>query len=190
MKVLFIDNFDSFTYNLVDEFKRLNCEILVYRNIISMSQLDAVLLNFKPNLIVISPGPSHPRDAGISIPLIKKYYKKYPILGICLGHQCLIEAFGGKVTKAKTPVHGKKSEIIHNGSSIFSKIPNRFFAGRYHSLYGSVMPTFFKVVASTQEIPMAIENREYKIYGLQFHPESILTAQGSKIIENVLEEVK
>jgi anthranilate synthase component 2 len=190
MKILFIDNFDSFTYNLVDEFRRLGCKVKVYRNNISIKQLDDVLADYKPNLIVLSPGPSHPKDAGICIPLIKKYYKNYPMLGICLGHQCMIEAFGGKVVKAEVPVHGKKSEITHTNSNILSGVPNPFSAGRYHSLYGLKIPSFFKVTALSGKVPMAIENKEYKIYGLQFHPESILTAQGSKIIKNILEGLK
>jgi len=190
MKILFIDNFDSFTYNLVDEFKRLGCEVMIYRNNISIEQLDNILFKYNPKLIVLSPGPSYPKDAGICIPLIEKYYKKYPMLGICLGHQCMIEAFGGEVTKAKMPVHGKKSEIFHKGTDIFYKVPNPFYAGRYHSLYGSKIPSFFQLTASTEGIPMAIENKDCKIYGLQFHPESILTAHGSQIIKNILEVVK
>ena len=108
MKVLFIDNFDSFTYNLVEEFRRLSCKVLVYRNNITMQQLSSILKSFKPNLIVLSPGPSHPRDAGICNDLIKTYYKEYPIFGVCLGLQCMVEAFGGSVEKAPVPMHGKK----------------------------------------------------------------------------------
>ena len=190
MKILFIDNFDSFTYNLVDEFKSLGCEVRVYRNDISDEEVAKILADFDPKLIVLSPGPSYPKDAGICISLIKKYYKRYPILGICLGHQCLIEAFGGKVTKAPLPVHGKKSEIVHSGTQIFKGIPKSFYAGRYHSLYGSKIPDFFKVSGDAKGIPMAIENNEHNIYGLQFHPESILTANGSKIIKNILEGLR
>ena len=190
MKILFIDNFDSFTYNLVDEFKSKGCEVKVYRNNISMEQLNKILSDYKPKLIVLSPGPSYPKDAGICMPLIKKYYKRFPILGICLGHQCLIEAFNGKVTKAGKPVHGKKSAVEHNGSKVFSGIPAVFYAGRYHSLYGSEIDSFFEITATAEHTPMAIENKENNLYGLQFHPESILTAQGSRIIENILEAVK
>lgn len=190
MKILFIDNFDSFTYNLVDEFKKLGNKVIIYRNDISLKQLDEILKRQKPKLIVISPGPSHPKDAGICKQLIKKYYKKYPMLGICLGHQCMIESLGGKVTKAPIPVHGKKSTIIHNNNKLFKNIPNPFHAGRYHSLYGSKVPEFFRVTAETENIPMAIENSKYNIYGLQFHPESILTAHGSIIIKNILKVIK
>lgn len=190
MKILFIDNFDSFTYNLVDEFKRLGCDIKVYRNNIAIKQLDLILKNFKPKLIVLSPGPSDPKSAGICIPLIKRYYKEFPILGICLGHQCLVEAFGGKVVKADKPVHGKKSIIFHKNTQIFSRIANPLSAGRYHSLYAKEIPSLFKVTAASGEIPMAIENSEYKLFGLQFHPESVLTPEGSKIIQNLLEVIK
>lgn len=189
MRVLFIDNFDSFTYNLVDEFKKLGCVVKIYRNNIPMGELDKILSDFQPGLIVISPGPSHPKDAGICIDIIKKYYTAFPILGVCLGHQALIEAFGGYVTRAPVPVHGKKSLVYHTGSNIFHNIPAQFYAGRYHSLYGSVIPDFFTVTARTSDnIPMAVENAELKIYGLQFHPESILTAEGSIIISNILSE--
>lgn len=190
MKALLIDNFDSFTYNLVDELKGQGCDVMVYRNDITMSQLKAILESFNPKLIVLSPGPSHPKNAGICIDLIKKYHKQYPMVGICLGHQCMIEAMGGKVTKTKIPVHGKKSLIFHEKTSLFNNVPNPFYAGRYHSLYGSEITDFFKVTATAGDIPMAIENSEFRIFGFQFHPESILTAQGSIIIENVLEAIR
>jgi len=186
MKSLMIDNFDSFTYNLVDEFRTLDCEMLIYRNNISESQLDRIVVDYKPDLIVLSPGPSTPDQAGICKDLIRKYYRLIPILGICLGHQCLIEAFGGKVEKAVQPVHGKKSTVTHQETTIFSGVPNPFSAGRYHSLYGTNIPVFFQVTAKADGIAMAIENREYHLYGLQFHPESILTPHGRRIIENVL----
>jgi anthranilate synthase/aminodeoxychorismate synthase-like glutamine amidotransferase len=189
MKVLMIDNFDSFTYNLVDEFKKQGCEVLTYRNNLNLNQLDHILTQHHPNLIILSPGPGHPKNAGICISLIKKYSKKYSILGICLGHQCLIEAFGGTISNT-TPVHGKKSNITHTGSPIFEDIPRKFSAGRYHSLYASTVPKFFKITAKLDYIPMCIENSQHKICGLQFHPESILTTHGSRIIQNILESVK
>ena len=189
MNVLFIDNFDSFTYNLVDEFKRLGCDIRVYRNNISMRELDKIVTGFRPRLIVISPGPSSPREAGICIPLIRKYKGKVAMLGICLGHQCMIAAFEGIISKT-VPVHGKKSEITHQNSAILDGIESPFFAGRYHSLYGAEIPAFFNVTAHVGEIPMAIENNAARMFGLQFHPESILTAEGSRIIQNVIKVVQ
>jgi anthranilate synthase component II len=187
MKILFIDNFDSFTYNLVDEFKKLNCTVKVYRN--DNKEIDCIIKKYQPNLIVLSPGPSSPKTAGICIPLIKKHCKNQPILGICLGHQCIIEAFGGIVTKT-TPVHGKKAIITHNNSKIFNNIENPFSAARYHSLHGSKIPNDLEVIAKTDGIVMAVKHKRYPVYGLQFHPESILTPEGSKIIKNILGEIK
>jgi len=183
MRILIIDNFDSFTYNLVDEFKKLECEVKIYRNNISMALLEKVLDGYKPELIVISPGPSRPRDAGICIDMIRRYQDIYPMLGICLGHQCMVEALGGVVSKARLPVHGKKSRIKHNNSRIFSRIPNPFYAGRYHSLYGSEIKGF-EVIAHADGMPMAIQKG--RMFGLQFHPESILTAHGSMLLRNIL----
>jgi anthranilate synthase/aminodeoxychorismate synthase-like glutamine amidotransferase len=187
MKILFIDNFDSFTYNLVDEFKKLNCVIKVYRN--DNMEINSIIKRFRPNLIVLSPGPSSPSDAGICIPLIKKHYKTYPVLGICLGHQCIIKAFGGIVSKT-APVHGKKSPITHYDSEIFNGVENPFCAGRYHSLHGLKIPQCLKIIAETGNVAMAVKHKKYPVYGLQFHPESILTTEGSKIIKNILGEVK
>jgi len=183
--VLLIDNFDSFTYNLVDEFKRLGCDVRVYRNNISMKELDNIISGFRPKLIVISPGPSSPREAGICIPMIRKYKGKVAMLGICLGHQCMIAAFGGVLGRT-VPVHGKKSVITHKGSKVFTGLDNPFSAGRYHSLYGKDIPPFFRVTAYAGKIPMAVENSVARMYGLQFHPESILTTDGSRIIQNML----
>jgi anthranilate synthase/aminodeoxychorismate synthase-like glutamine amidotransferase len=188
MKILFIDNFDSFTYNLVDEFKQLNCEVKIYRNNITIEQLDYILTTFNPNLIVLSPGPSSPKEAGICIELIKKYHLNFPIFGICLGLQCMVEAFDGNIGKI-IPVHGKQTGIYHNGSEILSHLPNPFSAARYHSLCAKQVPDCFKVTAHSDNIPMVIENKEYKMFGVQFHPESILTSSGSKIIKNVLKVI-
>lgn len=190
MNILFIDNFDSFTYNLVDEFKRLGCDVKIYRNDITLNELDTILRSYDPKLIVISPGPSTPKDAGICIDLIKRCHKDYPMLGICLGHQCIVEAFGGTVSRANMPVHGKKSMINHDGSEIFNGIPKKFTAGRYHSLFGSFVPSSLKVTSKVDDIPMSVEHVKDKVYGLQFHPESILTTHGSIIIKNILEVVR
>lgn len=121
------------------------------------------------------------------MPMIKKYRGKIPMLGICLGHQAMIEALGGKVTRAPLPVHGKKSLVSHQGSALFKGIPNPFCAGRYHSLYGSEVPSCFKVTATADGLPMAIENLQENMYGLQFHPESILTPHGSRILRNLMD---
>ena len=136
MRVLFIDNFDSFTYNLVDEFEKRGCEVLVYRNNIDMTLLDKEINRFKPKLIVISPGPGTPEESGNCIPIIKEFHKKIPIFGVCLGHQCIISAFGGVVSRAPEVLHGKPSRISHDSQGILKGLANPFQAGRYHSLIG------------------------------------------------------
>ena len=186
-KILFIDNFDSFTYNLVDEFEKRNCEVRVYRNNIPMEKLRKIIFSFSPHLIVISPGPSTPKKAGNSIAIIKEYAGKVPIFGVCLGEQAIIEAFGGKVSKAPETIHGKPSQITHNKKGIFDSIPSPFQVGRYHSLCGTKIPKDLEVTAKTDSgIVMAIRHKKYIIMGVQFHPESILTPEGGKIINNIL----
>jgi len=187
MNVLFIDNFDSFTFNLVDEFAKRDCKVLVYRNNAPMEKIHSVVKEFLPRLIVISPGPGSPKEAGICIELIKEYKGVLPIFGVCLGHQCIVEAFGGVVGKANETVHGKPSKIMHDGKTIFTGLENPFQAGRYHSLAGKKIPSCLQVTAhSKDEKVMAVRHKKYFIEGVQFHPESILTACGGKIIENLI----
>ncbi|MCK5282695.1 MAG: anthranilate phosphoribosyltransferase [Nanoarchaeota archaeon] len=188
MNILFIDNFDSFTYNLVDEFEKRNCNVLVYRNNTDIEIIDKVIQKFKPRLIVISPGPSTPERAGISVGLIKKYYKAVPIFGVCLGYQCIIEAFNGVVEKCSETIHGKPSLINHNAEGIFKGLENPFQAGRYHSLIGSKIPDELEISAKTADknLVMAVKHKQYNLVGVQFHPESILTPAGGKIIENII----
>lgn len=189
MRILLIDNFDSFTYNLVEEFKVPGHEVLIYRNDIPAQVLADILDEFKPGLIVLSPGPSTPNEAGICVSLIQNYQRDFPILGICLGHQCLISAFGGRITRCTPPFHGKKSAVTHVGGPLWKGIPNPFSAGRYHSLYGAEIPSRLEVTAWVGDIPMAVTDRDYPLYGLQFHPESLLTTYGSRILHNILETV-
>jgi anthranilate synthase/aminodeoxychorismate synthase-like glutamine amidotransferase len=191
VKVLFIDNFDSFTYNLVDEFQKRDCEILVYRNNIDIKIIDSAIKKFKPNLIVISPGPGTPREAGFSLEIIKKYHEKIPIFGVCLGHQCIVEAFGGRVDKAVETIHGKPSRINHDNIGIFKNLENPFQAGRYHSLVGYDIPYCLEISARSaqRELVMAVRHKDFTVIGVQFHPESILTPVGGKIIENLMEIV-
>ncbi len=187
MNVLFIDNFDSFTYNLVDEFAKRNCKVRVYRNNVPLKKIHSVVGEFMPKLIVVSPGPGTPREAGVCIELIKQYKGILPIFGVCLGHQCIIEAFGGTVGKAKEVVHGKPSKIRHDGKGIFRGLDNPFQAGRYHSLAGKRISRCLQVTANSRdEKVMGVRHRDYFIEGVQFHPESILTASGGKIIENLI----
>lgn len=192
MKVLFIDNFDSFTYNLVDEFQKRNCEVLVYRNSIDMSIIDQAVKKFKPNLIVISPGPGTPKKAGISKEIIEIYHEKIPIFGVCLGHQCIIEFFGGRIDKAVETIHGKPSKITHDNMGIFKDVENPFQAGRYHSLVGYDIPYCLEISARTtdRDLIMAVRHKEFPVIGVQFHPESILTPVGGQIIENLINMVE
>jgi anthranilate synthase/aminodeoxychorismate synthase-like glutamine amidotransferase len=187
INVLFIDNFDSFTYNLVDEFAKRNCEIIVYRNDISMEKIDSVINDKKINLIVISPGPGTPGEAGNSINIIKKYSGNIPIFGVCLGHQAIIEAFGGVVAGAKEIMHGKASKINHDQKTIFKNLTNPISIARYHSLAGTKIPDCLEVTSKTlDEEVMSIRHKDLFVEAVQFHPESIITTMGGKIIENLI----
>ena len=191
MNILMIDNFDSFTYNLVDEFEKRNCKVFVYRNSISFKNFEKIVKKIKPKLIVISPGPSSPKDAGISISVIKHYTGKIPVFGVCLGHQCIIEAFAGIVGKAPEILHGKPSKVMHDKKTIYKNLENPFQVGRYHSLAGLKIPDVLVVSAkSGSNVVMGVRHRKFFVEGVQFHPESILTPNGGLIIENLLGEIK
>ncbi len=184
--ILIIDNYDSFTYNLVQYIGSLNSELEVHRN-------DKITLGkireMNPERIVISPGPGKPEDAGLSIGLVKEFWQEKPMLGICLGHQAIAVAFGGKVDRTNEIVHGKTSSIIQTGSAIFSDIPKIFKATRYHSLVAlkKFFPSELKITAKTDSgLIMALEHRDYPIYGVQFHPESIVTEYGMLMVKNFL----
>jgi anthranilate synthase/aminodeoxychorismate synthase-like glutamine amidotransferase len=185
-KVLFIDNFDSFTYNLVDDFCKRNCDAKVYRADTELEELKTLAGEFGPDLLVISPGPGTPDTAGISLAAVDYFKDKLPIFGVCLGHQVIVQHFGGKIGHAPEPVHGKPSRVTHNGKGIFAGIENPLQAGRYHSLVGLEVPHCLQITAEFEGIVMGIEHKELPIFGVQFHPESILTPAGGKIIENVL----
>ena len=190
MNILMIDNFDSFTYNLVDEFEKRNCNVFVYRNNISLKNFEKIAEKINPGLIVVSPGPSSPKDAGISINVIKKYAGKTPIFGVCLGHQCIVEAFNGIVGKAPEIFHGKPSKVTHDGRTIYKNLENPIQVGRYHSLAGLKIPDELDVSAKTGSIVMGVRHKKFFVEGVQFHPESILTPSGGILIENLLEELK
>lgn len=190
MKVLIIDNFDSFTYNLVEDFERFGCKCFIYRNSITHEHLSYIVSSVLPSLIVLSPGPSHPGDAGICNELVKEFRGKVPILGVCLGFQCIIYSMGGEIKQQDEPVHGKKTKINYTGSEIMKGLPNPFYAGRYHSLYASQIPDIFQSTAYSGNKVMAVENPENKLYGILFHPESILTSEGTDIIKNVMEVIE
>jgi len=185
-KVLFIDNFDSFTYNLVDDFCKRKCQAKVYRADTKLEELAQVADEFKPALLVISPGPGTPDTAGVSLAAVDYFKDKLPILGVCLGHQVIVQHFGGKISHAPVPMHGKPSRVTHNAKGIFAGIENPLQAGRYHSLIALEMPDCLEKTAEFEGIIMGVQHKELPIYGVQFHPESILTPAGGKIIENVL----
>jgi anthranilate synthase/aminodeoxychorismate synthase-like glutamine amidotransferase len=185
-KVLFIDNFDSFTYNLVDDFCKRDCDAKVYRADTSIEDLKKVAAEFKPDLLVISPGPGTPATAGVTLAAIDYFKDKLPIFGVCLGHQSIVEYFGGKVGHAPEPVHGKPSRVTHNGQGVFVGVENPLQAGRYHSLCALTMPDCLESTAYFESVNMGIKHKTLPIYGVQFHPESILTPAGGKIIENIL----
>jgi len=186
-KILMIDNYDSFTYNLVHYIEEFGAKVSVVRN-------DEISINevkkYKPDIIFISPGPCSPKEAGISVNLVKKLAGKIPIFGVCLGHQSIGYAFGSEIIKAKKLLHGKTSKIYHNGKGIYRSLPNPFDATRYHSLIinKKTLPKDFEITSQTKDgIVMGILNKKLNIEGVQFHPESILTKQGKKLIKNILE---
>ena len=185
--ILFLDNFDSFTYNLVDQFRVLGHQVKVYRNNCDLEQIVQTALNTPNTVLALSPGPGTPQEAGILLPLIQRLKNTIPIIGICLGHQALIEAFGGKVVHAGEVLHGKLSKINHDGQAMFRDITNPMPVARYHSLMGSELPDELIVNADYNGIVMAIRHRNLPICGFQFHPESILTVQGSKLLEQSVE---
>jgi anthranilate synthase/aminodeoxychorismate synthase-like glutamine amidotransferase len=184
--LLLIDNYDSFTYNLAQYFGELGCELVIKRN--DEISLDEIA-SLAPNQICISPGPSTPREAGISKEVVLRFGAKIPILGVCLGHQCIAEAYGGKIVRASTLVHGKSSMIRHNESGLFSDLATPFEAGRYHSLVveRSSFPACLEIIAESEDGEiMALRHREFPVYGVQFHPESVLTCDGKKILARFL----
>jgi anthranilate synthase/aminodeoxychorismate synthase-like glutamine amidotransferase len=186
--LLVIDNYDSFTYNLVQYLGELGAEMEIRRNDeVSIEEIETEL---KPEKILISPGPGTPDDAGVSLEVLKVYAAKVPILGVCLGHQAIGQAFGGRVIRAPVPVHGKPVEIQHDGRTIFKDLENNFQAGRYHSLVveRDSLPDCLEISAASPDgLIMAMRHKTYPVEGVQFHPESILTTAGKKLLRNFLE---
>ena len=184
MRLLLVDNFDSFVYNLAQAFGSLGAEPVVVRNDASVEELEGL----RPDAVVISPGPGDPDDAGVSVEAIKTFGPKVPVLGVCLGHQCIGAAFGGRIDRASVgPVHGKTSEIAHDGSGVFAGLPAPFTATRYHSLAieEETFPGDLRITARSEDgIVMGVSHRELPIEGVQFHPESVLTTDGPALLEN------
>ena len=183
--VLFIDNFDSFTYNLVDEFCSLHHQVTVVRNNIPLDK--AVSMALASDILVISPGPGSPQDAGICSEVIKQLNGVKPILGICLGHQLMVETFGGKVERAPVPVHGKIALIEHHQEYFFSSLPSPLAVGRYHSLIATKIPSGFEVLAQVNGLVMSVFDPQRRMAGMQFHPESILTTEGSRLLKQTID---
>lgn len=192
--LLMIDNYDSFTYNLVQYLGELGAEVQVYRNDqITLADIDAL----SPDYIVISPGPCTPNEAGISVPVIERCAGKLPILGVCLGHQSIGQAFGGRIVHARQIMHGKTSAIYHHHAGVFADLPNPFEATRYHSLVieEETLPDCLEVTAWTQTADgeldeiMGVRHRQWVVEGVQFHPESIMTQQGYRLLANFLSQM-
>ena len=185
--LLVVDNYDSFTYNLVQYLGELGSEMRVVRN--DEVSVDEIESDIRPDKVLISPGPGTPDTAGISLEVIRRFMGKVPILGVCLGHQAIGQHFGGKVIRAPEPVHGKPVEIVHDGRTIFSEIPNHFEAGRYHSLIvdREEWPEELEISAESPDgLVMALRHRSLSVEGVQFHPESILTQHGKQLLSNFL----
>jgi anthranilate synthase component 2 len=182
--ILLIDNYDSFTYNLAHLFGELGAEVVVHRNdAITPEQAEELA----PSHLVISPGPGVPASAGVSIELVKRLGPRVPTLGVCLGHQAIVEAFGGSVGAAKRLVHGKSSSVHHDKRGIFSGLPQDFEAGRYHSLAAHEVPDCLEISATGDDEVMAVRHKRLPIDGVQFHPESVLTPAGPELAKNFLE---
>ena len=184
--LLLIDNYDSFSYNLAQYFGELGCDVRVKRNDqISLDEVAAL----EPEHICVSPGPCTPRKAGISKKIVQRFGERIPVLGVCLGHQCIAEVYGGKIVRASRPMHGKSSRVAHDSSALFSDLSNPFEAARYHSLVvqRSSLPACLQITAESEDGEiMALRHRALPVFGVQFHPESVLTADGRKILMRFL----
>jgi anthranilate synthase/aminodeoxychorismate synthase-like glutamine amidotransferase len=184
--ILMIDNYDSFTYNLVQYLGILGADVQVRRNDqVSLEEIEAMA----PERLVISPGPGVPQSAGIIVPIIQRFYRQVPILGVCLGHQAVAVSFGGRVIRAARLMHGKVSEIYHDSRGVFRDVPDPFTATRYHSLAvdGESLPASLEISANAEDGEiMGLRHRDYPVHGIQFHPESILTEEGMYILQNFL----
>jgi anthranilate synthase/aminodeoxychorismate synthase-like glutamine amidotransferase len=185
-RVVLIDNYDSFTYNLAQAFQALSARVIVRRNdAVSVAEIAAL----EPTHVCISPGPGRPEDAGISVELIRTLGGGIPTLGICLGHQAIVVAYGGRVVHAPVPVHGKSSALTHDGTGCFVGVPQDCVVGRYHSLvaHEAALPANLRVTArTTSGVVMGVRHQQFSVEGLQFHPESILTPEGSRMLANFL----
>ncbi len=190
VRMLLIDNYDSFTYNLVQGFAAHGAEVMVYRN--DMISVDDALA-LKPTHLVISPGPGRPEDAGVSLAMIAAFAGVVPVLGVCLGHQCIVQQQGGEIVRAERLMHGKTSQIRHDGKTVFEGISQPFEVGRYHSLCAATesLPDTLEITAETNSgVIMGVRHRSLPIEGVQFHPESVLTPEGDRLMTNFMGQKK
>lgn len=185
--ILFVDNFDSFTYNLVDQFRELGHQVTIFRNDYPLQDFLAKAQNTEDCLVALSPGPGNPAEAGNLLAIIQQLKGKVPMIGICLGHQAIIEALGGEVVHTGTVLHGKVSKIEHDNQAMFAGLDNPMPVARYHSLMGDKLPEELEVNAWFGHIVMAIRHKTLPICGFQFHPESILTVEGTKLLKQAIE---
>jgi anthranilate synthase/aminodeoxychorismate synthase-like glutamine amidotransferase len=190
VRMLLIDNYDSFTYNLLQAFAAQGADVMVYRNDAITTQ-EALAL--EPTHLVISPGPGRPEDAGVSLAMIAAFADHVPVLGVCLGHQCLVQHFGGAIVRAERLMHGKTSMVDHDGKSIYADLPQPFEVGRYHSLCAEIesLPDELELTAQTErEEIMGVRHQELPLEGVQFHPESVLTPEGDRLMANFMRMTK
>jgi anthranilate synthase component 2 len=190
--VFLLDNFDSFTYNLVDELRSLGLELIVYRNSVPAEMIMQKMHDkagqknaasqSQQVMLLLSPGPGNPQQAGSLLPLLALVKGHYPVLGICLGHQAIVESYGGDIVRANQVMHGKSSLISHDGQNMFANLPNPLPVARYHSLMADNMPADLQVLADYHGVPMAVAHQQHRMLGFQFHPESILTSHGSQLL--------
>lgn len=185
--VFLLDNFDSFTYNLVDQFRSMGAKVTIYRNDVTPELIISKMESSEqPPVLVLSPGPGSPSDAGCLVTLVKQCVNRFPMLGICLGHQAIVEAFGGTIGLSPETVHGKSSAIAHSGLGPFAGLINPMPVARYHSLMAHKLPSELEVVAKTDDIVMSVMNSQQTVLGFQFHPESILTPDGEQLLAQSL----
>ncbi len=184
--LIFVDNFDSFTYNLVDQFRSLGHEVTIYRNHIEAQIIEDAVNQLEQPVVVLSPGPGAPSDAGSMPELIQRLKGKVPMIGICLGHQAIVEAYGGKVAGAGDIVHGKVSMMEHQNHATYHDLPSPIAIARYHSLVAIRVPDSLAITAEVEGLVMSVVNEEDKVVGFQFHPESVMTTQGAKLLTNTI----
>ncbi len=185
--IVFIDNFDSFTYNLVDQFRSLGHQVTIYRNNISVTQIQAALSQLDNPVVVLSPGPGAPSEAGCMPELIQTLKGQVPMIGICLGHQAIVEAYGGTVAGAGEIIHGKVSMMEHQNHAIYQGLPSPLAIARYHSLVATMVPDSLQVTAEVNGLVMSVVQEQDKVSGFQFHPESIMTTYGATLLANAID---